>query len=319
MMSKALSRRVMLRRAAEIEIEAPLARALASYGAKPAGLPARLGRKLVKELFFLLHQRLGLTAPGWMTLSNGRRLRIDCANTAYIEHRRSALTEDCYEPEVTAIMDVLAPGLGSVHYIGTNWGYYAALLATNPGFRGHIQAFELNPASFRELRRLVTEGGFEDVVTCHPFGLSDDDASVRVSRERHSVLSRIVADGETRKGDSALVRRLDGLGLPPPDLIKLDVEGHEARVLAGAVDTLREAAPYVVLESWSVAADPQPVLEPLLLLERQGYRLHRLSLRGHRLEATPLAAADRPGIAGSLDLLAVPEARRAAFAAAFPD
>src|SRR5271168_2813925 len=106
-----LSRQIVLRRAVEIDIEAPLARALAGCRGKPVGLSAQLGRKLLKQLFFLVHQRLGVPAPAWIVLEDGRRFRVNAANTAYFAHCRTAVESGCYEPEVTAILDLLGPAL----------------------------------------------------------------------------------------------------------------------------------------------------------------------------------------------------------------
>jgi hypothetical protein len=48
------------------------------------------------------------------------------------------------------------------------------------------------------------------------------------------------------------IRRLDSLAqeaaLPPPDVIKIDVEGSEAAVIAGATAILREKRPFVIIE-----------------------------------------------------------------------
>jgi FkbM family methyltransferase len=57
---------------------------------------------------------------------------------------------------------------------------------------------------------------------------------------------------------------------PPPDLVKIDVEGAEARVLRGAQGLLRSRRPVVVCElHGSVSEDAVPELLP-------GYRLERL-------------------------------------------
>ncbi|POR02197.1 hypothetical protein AU468_06295 [Alkalispirochaeta sphaeroplastigenens] len=66
---------------------------------------------------------------------------------------------------------------------------------------------------------------------------------------------------------------LEGPPLPPPDVVKIDVEGAERAVLEGALETLREAAPAVVMEYSCINTahagyDRSELLE---LLRRAGY------------------------------------------------
>ena len=54
-------------------------------------------------------------------------------------------------------------------------------------------------------------------------------------------------DGEIRV--PILTRTLDSFELPEVDFLKIDVEGHEVQVLAGARDTLRRCRPIVLIEA----------------------------------------------------------------------
>jgi len=132
----------------------------------------------------------------------------------------------------------------------------------------------------------------------------------------------------TRPVDLVRVRRLDDLGLPPPDLIKIDVEGHEAGVLAGAKGTLVRHQPLVIVESWYQPERVGAMLAPLRLLAELCYRLHRLiwrpmpesadgpAVRRATLLLVPLTPSDRPAIHEPLNLLAVPPRRSTWFAGA---
>jgi hypothetical protein len=73
------------------------------------------------------------------------------------------------------------------------------------------------------------------------------------------------------------VRRLDGLGLPPPAVIKLDAEGHEFDILHGATATLRHARPVIVFENWCSGRDPLRALAPLWFLADLDYDLFHLA------------------------------------------
>ena len=48
--------------------------------------------------------------------------------------------------------------------------------------------------------------------------------------------------------------RLDSVGLARVDLIKVDVEGMEEEVLAGAEETIKRARPYLIVEHYKLGA-----------------------------------------------------------------
>ena len=144
--------------------------------------------------------------------------------------------------------------------------------------------------------------------------------------EFHSALARIAPEGSGR-GREFPVRRLDDLDLPDPDLVKIDVEGHEAAVLRGGRQRLGRSRPLIVLESWYLRDRVEPMLEPLRMLRDLGYGLYRLrwqtepgataaQLRergtdGPRtLALLPLALEQRPLIPAALNLVAVHPDRR---------
>ena len=289
---------------AEISLHAPLARAI--LAAKPHRPLARLRRKLVRALFHVVHQRLGLPAPAILRFANGNFAEVDCANTAFLDYAARNRRAQGVEPEVSGVLIGLAERLRMVYDVGANWGYYPLLLGAEERFRGVIHAFEISPRTTADLRHVVAQAGLSERVTVHGFGLSDQDGEVRLSREKHSYLSRVVGEGHRGAVDRVGVRRLDGLGHPPPDLIKIDVEGHELAVLGEPVRT-------------------EAMLAPLRLLAGLGYRWHRLNWQPHpggglgagarhgSIVLAPLSVAERPAIRATLNLLAVPASRAAEF------
>ena len=303
---------------AEIEVRAPLARALLEATLHRRW--ARLRRKIARTLFHLVHQRLGLRAPALLRVANGTRFEVDCGNTGFLDYAARSRRAEGVEPEISGLLISLAAKLRVVYDIGANWGYYPLLLGTEPRFRGHVHAFEIGPRTVRDLRRVVAGAGLSGRVTVHGFGLSERDGEARLSREKHSYLSRIVGGDYRGAAERVRVCRLDRLDLPPPDLIKLDVEGHEAAVLRGAAGTLARHQPLIVIESWHDPMDRERMLAPLRLLAGLGYRIYRpiwRPLTGAAaepgrlhgvIELAPLLVADRPAIAAALNLLAVPAA-----------
>jgi FkbM family methyltransferase len=279
-------------------------------------------RRLVKASFRLVHQRLGVPAKGRLRLrtsGKGRVFTVDMANTAYLQtllaERNGGL-----EPELAALLTLLADRLGTVYDIGANCGLFSARLLAAPGFVGQIHAFEMIPATCRSMTRMFEQCGMADRVVCHPFGVSAADGNRSVQLGMHSTLARVVADG---RGNIAVqVRALDGLRLPTPDLIKIDVEGHEDSVLSGAVETLSHAHPHVVFESWYAPSDVEAMTAPFERLAAHGYRFFALSAEGShaagtRLRLKPVTPGARKQIPDQLNILAVHEERLVELAAIF--
>ncbi len=298
-----------------IDVIAPLARAtMVPPGTKPRGLP-RLRHKLAKLAFEVVHQQFGIVAPGRLRIARPRprEIAVDCANTGFADFALRHAADGCYEPETSALFSALADRIAVAFDIGANWGYFSVLLGTHPAFRGRIHAFEIVPRTFSDLDAVISGAGLARTVTCHAFGLSDHDGEADLLPSRHSVLSRIAPHGAGTI--PVAVRRLDGLDLPRPDLVKLDVEGHEFAVLRGFERGLAQAKPFVVFESW--LGESSKMDEPLGYLEQRGYSFYRLSTSPtrDRLVLLPMPRAERPRHRTVLQLLAVHGDRRTALGA----
>ena len=116
--------------------------------------------------------------------------------------------------------------------IGSNIGQWTRPLAKK--FQSVI-CFEPNP-NFREcFKRNISENN----VVLWPYGLSDDEH--KASQDFNStVLSR--EDGDID------CRTLDSFGLTNVDFVKIDVDGFEVPLLAGARKTLTQNNPVVNIE-----------------------------------------------------------------------
>lgn len=125
---------------------------------------------------------------------------------------------------------------------GANVGAYARAMAA--AF-GHVHAFEPAPDTFACLARNIVDWGLADRITAHPNALSAAEEGVSMGTGgwfRRSI-SREVAG----PGDIPAVP-IDSLGLTDVLFLKLDVEGYELKVLAGATQTLERCRPFVMME-----------------------------------------------------------------------
>ena len=147
-------------------------------------------------------------------------------------------------------------GPGDVVYdIGAYAGEYAlALTAQRPGRA--VVAFEPNPIQRERFRlnRAATDPAGD--ARLEPVGLGDETTTRSFYRSSFPKLSSFERADATRWGGRVVethavpIRRLDSFGeLPPPDHIKVDVEGYGPEVLRGGRQTIERHQPLLYLEA----------------------------------------------------------------------
>jgi len=111
-----------------------------------------------------------------------------------------------------------------------------------------------------------------------PVALGDQDGQATLHVNRQSAASSMLTPdsaapseywgGDEARRESVKVATLDGLvascNLPAPDLIKMDVQGFEAKILAGGEQTIRKAARLVIEVSLRPIYDGQALLPEVL-------------------------------------------------------
>ena len=206
-----------------------------------------------------------------LTLASGvATLKFDARNaqfqSLYLPHFVNG-----YEPEVMALIDMLLPDDGNFFDIGSNWGYFSIYAATRPGFRGKVYAFEPFPSTFSDLVDLVRQAKLENSISCESCALSDYDGlgEMKLPDLTHSGQAALQAKNASTGGIK--VARLDSLGLPPPTLMKIDAEGSEALILAGAAEVISKHRPYIIFENWRDFGAPHRTLNPFTFLQKLGY------------------------------------------------
>ena len=151
-----------------------------------------------------------------------------------------------WEPDETSyVKSRIEPG-NVVLDIGANIGWFTLVAAEKLDGRGAIHAFEPRPGTVSYLQRTIAGNALQDVVTIWPVALSDEACELRLNWATNTENPGGSFVGEADEAamighDSVLVRaaKLDDL-LPDikPDMIKIDVEGAEPRVMRGARNAL---------------------------------------------------------------------------------
>lgn len=158
------------------------------------------------------------------------------------------------EPETQAALAALVqPGM-RVYDVGANVGFFSMIAARLVGPGGHVVCFEPLPINASQIIHNALLNGFTNVLVLDD-ALGAQEGKSRFLISHRSTHGHLASGGSVWRQVGELtvaVRRLDVLiaeaGLPTPDLIKIDVEGTEADVLAGAAQTLATARPLLLIE-----------------------------------------------------------------------
>lgn len=191
--------------------------------------------------------------------------------------------------------DHIHPG-DTVIDVGANVGVYTMLAADLVGRSGHVHAFEPDPQSMSYLLATVNRNGLTERVTLWNLATSDRAANARLYLDLKTARTTSLnadaysPDAQVRQPLVVATARLDDLITQPPQFVKIDVEGAELTVLAGASRLLRDHHPVLLVEV--LPGNLRSVAELLVPL---GYSLADAG------SGTPLGAGDYTG-----DVLAVP-------------
>ena len=200
---------------------------------------------------------------------------------------------------------------GAVVYdVGANVGFYTLLAARAVGRAGHVVAFEPHPENLRALERNIALNALTNVTV-----VAAAVTSAR-GRGRLSAGNRALASLGADRGIEVKILALDDyVASHPelaPDVVKLDVEGHELEAIAGFGRGLGEVAPLLRLRASRAGGAAGSRAQPPWLRGRAAWRVRpRLHVPRARRQAADRragvelieragrsASAVRPGVAG---------------------
>ena len=137
-------------------------------------------------------------------------------------------------------------------------GEYTLLFSVGVGKHGRVHSFEPHPNSFRILSRNVALNDLQNV-TLNQIAVADGDGSGRLVLDVDPTMSALATSGNEPSTISVEVVSLDSYAeserLDRVDVLKIDVEGAEALVVAGASAVLTQLRPaHVFVECHSSEA-----------------------------------------------------------------
>lgn len=255
------------------------------------GINARLRREVWRSL----------RKPFEVQWLEGLRLGVFPGN----EMSQAIFITGCYEPnEFNWLARILQPGMTFVD-VGANMGLYSLFAARRVGSQGCVLAFEPSGREYAMAKANIERNQLSQVKLMR-MALSDETGNVEllVAPMRHSghnTLGAFAYNTPIERRETVPAERLDDvlLRMAPHrvDVIKMDVEGAELRVLRGAAQTLARFRPVLLVEvsERSLQHQGSSGAELLQLFAQQGYDHYRFDKQTGfpvMLDAQPLAESE---------------------------
>ena len=254
----------------------------AAWTARWLPMPVKRGLYRFRPLAGLLRGALNRAAPHGFTPVvvaagglQGLRLSLDLQ-----EEKDYWL--GTYEPELqAAVAEIVQPGM-LAYDVGANIGYISLLLARRVGAAGHVYAFEALPYNLERLGLNLQLSGLAERVTVVPAAVVEQKCPARFLVGPSGGMGKAAGSAGRQDVVYSQTLEVDGLSLdefvysegnPPPQVIKMDIEGGEVLALPGMSRLLVEARPVILLELHG----PEAARLVWETLRSAGYRVCRMA------------------------------------------
>lgn len=218
------------------------------------------------QIHFALHEEgADLIVPGHRPLT--------WAMTPLARHKGKTSALAIYEETTTIVLSYLIDRFNARVFfdIGAGVGYFSNIAATHSRVPVSVHAFEMCPDRFSKLEATIAKEGLSNRVTSLLAGITDthkgdvemwyargmlfesrpDPSEIREAWWRRLKFALRGDTSRQLRSANALVTSLDHYtdetGVSP-DIIKIDVEGYEGRVLKGGMETFSTRRPFILLE-----------------------------------------------------------------------
>jgi len=155
-----------------------------------------------------------------------------------------------YEYHKQKAFEKMVPKGSVVFDIGANAGFYTLLASVLVGAQGRVFAFEPVPRNLRYLKEHLRINGVKNVSVIEA-AVADCAGVAHFDAGPNPATGHLAADGCLTVRTVSLDEMVKAGELPPPNYMKIDVEGAEANVLLGAKSVLAVLSPAIFLATHS--------------------------------------------------------------------
>lgn len=227
------------------------------------------------------------------------KLYVDTRDVSLTPH---LVTEGVWEPAVSRVIESYVKSGMRVVEVGANVGFHTLHLADLVGASGQVMCFEANARLAQLLATSIEVNGFRERTIVKSMAAADREGEAEFKLfERHlGASSFVVADGTAEHYHDSITRvtvpltTLDVacVDWPAIDFLKIDAEGAEPMVLAGAAAVLARSPRLKMLLEFGPAFFPSSEAAAAFLdgFVAQGFSVRRVAPDG------ALAPADRAAL-----------------------
>jgi FkbM family methyltransferase len=179
-----------------------------------------------------------------------------------------------WDTEAKRLAGYIKPG-ASIVDVGANLGFLTALFSRLATPTGLVHSFEPSPDTFRKLQEVIVRNGLKNV-HAHNLGCGEQQERLQLfcmPSSGNSSLRRPNCPNDIRAVQEVSIVRLDEYLAPQLsrlDFLKIDTEGHEDAVIAGAGELIAQYRPTIYLELTSEYIESSR--RAVSLLKAAGYR-----------------------------------------------
>lgn len=184
----------------------------------------------------------------------GQALIMDMSYIPVSHAHAGALASGSLENSVQEALVRHLPHGGVMYDVGANLGFFSLVAARLVGPEGRVYAFEPAPENAAAIRRNAELNRVGNIVVI-PRAVASRRATARLQLVDDQSWSRLEEFGKHPGTERvievetvALDELVDSGELPPPTLVKIDVEGAELAVLEGMRATLSKYRPAIICE-----------------------------------------------------------------------
>jgi FkbM family methyltransferase len=199
--------------------------------------------KLARPIRYLARLVVG-RGPGVIRFGEGAGLRFNASSV------NPGFLMGTSEPQEQRLVAKFLQPKGVFYDVGANAGFYCVIAARKVGDEGRVYAFEPSPALVSRVRENAELNGFKNIEIVDQAVSGESGWFDFNIEDELGVQNSLSVSEASKKVVRVRTITIDGFAEDhrPPDLILLDIEGAELGALKGAMNTIRQYLPVLMVE-----------------------------------------------------------------------